>query len=58
MKFLGWRTITFPYRDDAEREKAREKAVNWQQKNKSNYQIVTIYVNNAYAFEYRCLLKL
>lgn len=55
---LGWKTITFNYRDAASYEVAKQKAEAWRQRHERNYQIVTIYVHNAFGFEYRRKLKI
>jgi hypothetical protein len=49
-----WQTILFRFNADTV-QAARKKADAWRRANNGRYQIVEVYVNNAYAYEYRKL---
>ena len=56
MDFYGWRIKEWPHNASNIEEK-RQEMIAWCEKNKDKYQIRQIFINNAWAVEYRLLLR-
>ena len=57
MDFYGWRIKTWSFNSNNVEEKRKE-MINWCEKWKNKYQFRNVFVNNAWAVEYKLLLKL
>ena len=55
MDFYGWRIKTWPLNENNIEEKRKEMQI-WCERWKHKYQIRPIFINNAWAVEYRLLL--
>ncbi len=58
MEFYGWRIKKWKFKDNKQAEAKRLEMRKWINKWKNKYQIQEIFVNNAYAVQYRLLLHL
>ena len=57
MDSYGWKTKLWKFKTLEEGNKQREEMLKWMDKWKHKYQFRRIFVNNAFALEYKLLIK-